>query len=69
MPVQQVSLGKFQHRTINWYTPVHKLYVMGKGPDGTIYAGRLKHPAFLVAGDNQAEVEREAGRLINARLE
>jgi hypothetical protein len=53
---------------INWYTPTHRLYRIGKGQD-LFFAGRIKKPEFLICGDTQAEVELEAGRLINASLE
>jgi hypothetical protein len=53
---------------IDWYTPTHRLYTVGKGQD-LFFAGRVKNPAFLICGDTQAEVELEAGKLINTSLE
>lgn len=61
------SLGKFGK--IDWYTPTHRLYTIGKGQNGGFFAGRIKSPALLIRGETQAEVELEAGKLINASLE
>lgn len=69
MSIQHLKPGSLRKLPINWYTPTHKLYVIGKGTSGAFYAGRIKEPAFLIQGDTQAEIEREAGRLINATLE
>lgn len=69
MAIQHLKAGSLRSLAINWYTPTHRLYAVGKGSSGAFYAGRTKAPAFLIQGDNQAEVEREAGRLINTSLE
>lgn len=68
MAIQHLKLGSLRKRPIDWYTPTHRLYTVGKH-DGAFFAGRMKAPAFLIQGDTQAEVELEAGRLINASLE
>jgi hypothetical protein len=61
------SLAKFGH--VDWFTPTHRLYTVGKDGRGGFFAGRMKKPAFLIFGNTQAEVELEAGKLINASLE
>jgi hypothetical protein len=69
MAIQHLKPGSLRKLPITWYTPTHRLYTVGKGPSGAFYAGRIKVPAFLIQGDTQAEVELEAGKLINASLE
>lgn len=69
MAIQHLKPGSLSKLPITWYTPSHKLYAIGKGPSGAFYAGRKKEPRFLVQGDTQAEVELEAGKMINASLE
>lgn len=49
---------------LRWYTPTHRLWVVGKG-DGIIVLSRRDHPSFIVASDDQSEAEKEAGRIIN----
>lgn len=68
MAIQHLKPGTLS-KAIRWYTPPHKLYTIGKGPSGAFYAGRIKAPAFLIRGDTQAEIEKEAGRLLNTSLE
>lgn len=69
MAIQHLKPGSLRKMAINWYTPSHRLFTVGKGGSGSFYAGRVKAPAFLIQGDTQAEVELEAGRLINTSLE
>jgi hypothetical protein len=67
--IQHLKPGSLSKLPITWYTPTHRLYAIGKGSSGAFYAGRKKKPTFLIQGDSQAEIELEAGRLINTSLE
>jgi hypothetical protein len=63
MAVRLISVAP--KKAVNWYTPVHRLFAIGKG-EAKFYASRGPAPSFLIEGDTQSEVEREAGMQINA---
>lgn len=65
MAVRTITKTPKKGIEVQWFTPSHRLFVIGKGGD-KFYASRGPEPTFLVEGDTQAEVEQEAGRLINA---
>ena len=68
MTVQHHKPKTLIDKDIRWFTPMHRMWTTGRGPDGRFYYGRVKTPSFLISSESQSEAEEEAGRIVNRHV-